>query len=448
MTSDDANVVCGRLVKRALLTGMCAATSIAVSPALTRGDLLAASGGGTNIVRFDGSTGAVVGDFTTSVSYPRLMTFGPDGNLYVADYGGGSGVLRFNGTTGASMGVFATGGLASPTGVTFSPGGDLFATSCGSPNVIRFNGSTGAYVGVFATTPNGSACLVGIQFGPNGDLLVAEQNSNSIQRYNGTTGAYIGVFASGNGLMSPEGITVHGGDVYVANYSGNDVLRFNGTTGSFVSVFVPAGSGGLIGPYDLAFGPDGNLYVGSYTNSNVVKYDGTTGAFVSVFASGGGLANTVGIAFTGVGVPQTYCTAGTTTNGCSASISASANPSLAQTSACNITVTGVEGIKSGILFYGINNTGFTPGPWGSGSASLLCVKHPTQRTPLQSSGGTLNACNGAFALDWNAFQSAHPLALGNPWSVGSKVYAQAWFRDPAAVKATNLSNAVEMTYVP
>jgi len=146
--------------------------------------------------------------------------------------------------------------------------------------------------------------------------------------------------------------------------------------------------------------------------------------------------------------PTTYCTAGTTTNGCSASISASAHPSASLANACDITVTSVEGQKSGILFYGIDNSGFTPGPWASGSASLLCVKHPTQRTSIQSSGGTLNSCNGAYLLDWNAFQTAHPFALGNPWSVGDTVYAQAWFRDPLAVKSTNLSNAVEMTYVP
>jgi hypothetical protein len=39
-------------------------------------------------------------------------------------------------------------------------------------------------------------------------------------------------------------------------------------------------------------------------------------------------------------------------------------------------------------------------------------------------------------------------AFDNPWSVGDKVYVQAWFRDPLDVKSTNLSNALEMTYVP
>jgi hypothetical protein len=145
---------------------------------------------------------------------------------------------------------------------------------------------------------------------------------------------------------------------------------------------------------------------------------------------------------------SSYCTAGTTTHGCTAQIAANSDPSVAHAYACNITVTNVEGLKAGILFYGINNSGFAPGPWGSGSTSWLCVKHPTQRTPVQNSGGTINLCNGSFVLDWNAYQTANPFALGNPWSVGDKVYAQAWFRDPPAAKSTNLSNAVEMTYGP
>jgi Tol biopolymer transport system component len=147
-------------------------------------------------------------------------------------------------------------------------------------------------------------------------------------------------------------------------------------------------------------------------------------------------------------LPNVYCTSGTTSHGCSASIGANACPSVSFGTACNITVTGVEGQQSGILFYGIDNSGFTPRLWVAGSTSLLCVKQPTQRTPIQNSGGTLDACSGAYVLDWNAYQTAHPFALGNPWSIGDKVYVQAWFRDPGAVKSTNLSNALEMTYVP
>jgi hypothetical protein len=57
-------------------------------------------------------------------------------------------------------------------------------------------------------------------------------------------------------------------------------------------------------------------------------------------------------------------------------------------------------------------------------------------------------CDGSFSLNWDAYQAANPAALGQPWAVGSQVFVQAWFRDPPAPKTTNLSNALEMTYVP
>jgi hypothetical protein len=147
-------------------------------------------------------------------------------------------------------------------------------------------------------------------------------------------------------------------------------------------------------------------------------------------------------------VPVAYCTAGTTTSGCVPSISGDHEPSVSAASPCNVTVAGVEGQRTGLLFYGIDNTGFGPTPWGSGGSSYLCVKSPTQRTPSQSTGGTSGQCDGQIVLDWNAHQAANPGALGQPWTAGSKAYVQGWFRDPPAPKTTNLSDALEMTYLP
>ena len=39
-------------------------------------------------------------------------------------------------------------------------------------------------------------------------------------------------------------------------------------------------------------------------------------------------------------------------------------------------------------------------------------------------------------------------ALGQPWTAGAHAWLQGWFRDPPACKATSLSDALEMTYVP
>jgi formylglycine-generating enzyme required for sulfatase activity len=144
--------------------------------------------------------------------------------------------------------------------------------------------------------------------------------------------------------------------------------------------------------------------------------------------------------------PTPYCTAGTSTNGCTPSINANVQPNTANTAGCVITTSGVEGQKQGIVFYGVDNTGFTPAPWGAGSTSFRCVKPPTTRigSPLNS-GGTAGLCDGSYVINWDAFQAANPTALGNPWVLGDKVFVQSWYRDPSAVKTSNLSNAIELT---
>jgi hypothetical protein len=141
-----------------------------------------------------------------------------------------------------------------------------------------------------------------------------------------------------------------------------------------------------------------------------------------------------------------YCTAGTSTNGCVPSIGATGSPSLAASSGFVIAAANIEGQKQGLLFYGLS--GQTALPWAAGSTSFFCVKSPTQRMGAQLSGGTTGACDGNLSQDWLAFVAANPGALGAPYSVGQVVDAQAWYRDPPAVKTTNLSNGLEFTLVP
>jgi hypothetical protein len=144
--------------------------------------------------------------------------------------------------------------------------------------------------------------------------------------------------------------------------------------------------------------------------------------------------------------PVAYCTAGTTSNGCVASIGSSGTASVSATSGFVLSIASVEGQKQGILFYGVS--GRAAVPWSPGSSSFLCVKTPTQRMGAQNSGGNVAQCDGALSIDWSAYIAGHPGALGTPFSVGDLVQAQGWFRDPPAPKTTSLSNALEFTLCP
>jgi hypothetical protein len=145
--------------------------------------------------------------------------------------------------------------------------------------------------------------------------------------------------------------------------------------------------------------------------------------------------------------PSSYCTAGTSANGCTATMAAVGSPSASQGSGFTLSASGVEGVKSGLIFYGI--TAALANPWAGGaSSSFLCVKAPTQRTPAQQSGGTAGACDGTLSLDWNAYVANNPGALGTPFTPGQVVWSQAWYRDPPSPGTTSLSNGMRFTVGP
>ncbi len=243
-------------------------------------------------------------------------------------------------------------------------------------------------------------------------------------------------------LISPSGVSValstdNGGDL-------DDV--FNGTLFD-ISAPIPASDALYVnlvaepllspeGPFDVLIGSNPN---GAWTLSMTDDFSPDIGTLVRWELT----LETCTLA-----QPTTYCApvGGGTSSGCLPSISASANPSLSLSAPCSITVANVEGQKTGIVFYGVS--GATNLLWCAGGNSFFCVKAPTQRTFVASSGGVANQCNGSLLLDWDAYQAANTSALGNPWSLGSKAYVQSWFRDPPSCKTTFMSQAIELTYVP
>ncbi len=253
------------------------------------------SNDGTNVLAYNGSTGASQGVFVPTggnLLVPSGVTFGPDGNFYLGSFAN-SRVLKFDGVTGASMGVFVTtgsGSLTLPAGIAFGPDGNLYVSSQGNSRILKYDGATGASLGTFvATGVGGLTAPDGLTFGPDGNLYVNSQGSLQILKYNGTTGAFIGTFvtAGSGGLLVPGGLAFGpDGNLYVTSIGNAMVVKYDGATGAPLGTFVTTGSGGLLAPSGLTFGPDGNLYVSSL-NSRVLRYNGRTGASMGAFVTTG-----------------------------------------------------------------------------------------------------------------------------------------------------------------
>jgi streptogramin lyase len=166
-------------------------------------------------------------------------------------------------------------------------------------------------IAFFARFPDGSEAIyradpapepTAVLLVPNNDGQTATNGDDRILRFGGKTGALIDVFVppGSGGLSGPFELTFGpDGNLYVVNNTpgADSVLRYDGQTGTFIDVFAT----GLSVPQDLAFGPDGNLYVtnGFTFVSSVSRFNGTTGAFIDTFviSGSGGLDGPHGLAF-------------------------------------------------------------------------------------------------------------------------------------------------------
>jgi hypothetical protein len=312
-------------------------------------------------------------------------------------------------------------------------------------NIVASSAHDGAFGAEFATSgSSGWRLRTDVPTAPGNvyECFVRARGSATVGR------TYIGVGASAGGAWSA---------VFAPNTS--QILLQNNLGFGFTSVATAPVSYSVDTWYrlrlDWAANGDMTVELLDETGPNVIA---TTGPVATGYTTAGGVALR---GFTSTGTihdldtvrrvnvlpPVTYCTAGTSTNGCVPALSASGQPSASAATPCTLSVANLEGQKQGLIFYGLDNSGFSPLPWSSTSTSFFCVKSPTQRTLPQTSGGTLAQCDGAFTLDWNNFLATFA-ALGEPFAAGDKLYAQGWYRDPPASKTTNLTNAVELTFVP
>jgi WD40 repeat protein len=287
-------------------------------PARAGYSLLVSSVDTNSILRYDGLTGEFLGAFVpndaNSPIQPFGIAYGPDDNLYVAS-AVTHDVFRYDGRTGAPLpapgrsgAIFVPGSEVQgfPFSITFGPDGNLYVA--GSVQVFRFDGTTGATIDTFVAPHSGGLDFPSVMtFGPDGHFYVSSGFTNEVLRYDGATGAFLDTFiaAGSGGLDEPKGLLFKDGLLYVASYLTNSVLRYNAATGAYVDTFIPSGSGGLNWATWIAFGPDGHFYITGDPDGPVMRYDGATGAFLGIFVQpgSGGIVRSSLATFTDLAVP-------------------------------------------------------------------------------------------------------------------------------------------------
>jgi hypothetical protein len=221
--------------------GLDVPAGLALSPA---GTLLVCSRGTDSVLEYDGDSGdflrAFIGPGAGGLVQPFGIAIGPGGDVFVTS--ADARVLRYDGVTGAPLGDFVTaadnGGMDNPRGITFKPDGNLLVASFGTNEVLEYDGSTGAFLRKFnnggteeALTLDGPFC---IRVGPDGEVYVSRLFTN----------------ASAGGPWAPGADDVAGLHINTTR-----LYAFDDATGNFLRSYVLGNDTGLDLPTGFDFMP-------------------------------------------------------------------------------------------------------------------------------------------------------------------------------------------------
>jgi DNA-binding beta-propeller fold protein YncE len=253
------------------------------------GSIWATGGNGANdVVKFNASTGAIVGTYTVGTR-PQGVAFDSSTNsIWVANYTSNN-VTKLNASTGAVVGTYAVG--TNPQSVVFeSFTNSVWIANYTSGTITKLTASNGALVGTY-TVPNPRDIIFDSS---TSSIWIVKDGYDTIVKLNASTGAVIGTYspaASSHHGMAFDPVT---NSVWVSNYALGSISKMNASTGALIGTYALGAS--INSPKGVVFDSLTNsIWVANQANNNVTKLNPSTGAVIGTYAITG--TNPFAIAF-------------------------------------------------------------------------------------------------------------------------------------------------------
>jgi hypothetical protein len=200
--------------------------------AFANGRLLVTSADTNAVLQYDGLTGRSLGAFVRSgangIRRPTDLVV-HNGSLYVGAHSGD--IHRYDPATGAFIDKFVkthAGGITLPVTPVFGPDGNLFVAEYDYGGVLRYDRTTGDFIDEFIPANTGGLIRPsGIEFGADGNLYVVDFDGHSVLRFAGDTGEFIDAFIPGGmyDISGPIRPTFFGNHLFFSN-RGSEIIRF------------------------------------------------------------------------------------------------------------------------------------------------------------------------------------------------------------------------------
>lgn len=219
---------------------------------------------------YAGASAAVLGD-------PHDLTFGPDGNLYIADKLNNRVVLMDPNTLEV-IGSIGEGALAQARDVSFGPDGRLYVAATGLSGVVIYDmtGNRPVSEGMLGPFPNTEGALAHsngrlyVMASGTGRLMALEED-RVVAQVDGFPGAH-------DVAEAPDGT------IWIADNRARRLVRFDADLNEIQ--VLSALEYRFQGPRYLVVDPDGHLIVADQDAHRVLKIDPASGALLGVIGSG------------------------------------------------------------------------------------------------------------------------------------------------------------------